>query len=737
MPKLFTRKYMRGEPRLTERIVGVSVLALSVLMVGVFLLTSGLLGSQVNGSSTLRAAKDFFRISEQPLFVPAPENMKPPAAPHEIRVAEAMLPVLPEPWKRLQATAVRVEPAERAVDVPADWREAHEKRLPAMLDIYGAGWTYRGVYQLGDDEKQKVAVAIADAARPDAAFGLWRSMLAKDARSIPLGSGGWIHEALGAAAFWSGRYYTEVIGPPAFSREDLEAIARAVASLQINYGRPFWAESVLPVEGQVENSLLYVRQAAMGLDELSDCWLAEYPEGVTLGVLQPKSPEKTLASLRTRFEQAAKPASTPAGAGEEQGDEGESAAPPAQGGGEGEGGYGGEGSGESVPGEESAATRPAEGTAAPLPDLAGVLGAEVVSGRIDRRVIVAYPAGPYLFVAAAEQPAPMLALAKSTRERWALAGTAQAAVAAAGPRPAAGGARFPDIEGGSIQSPQKIERYTDNLYEKIDGREGMFRAFNFVELRFAQYLDARRQKLYDVYLYDMAEPNNALGIYMREKSGESVPLSLGRDGYLSGANAYYYKSKYYVNVLGPAEPEPADIDTARRIATAIAETITDAGGTLWAESLLPAEGRTSKTLDYIATSALGYDFLDRAFMADYEAGGKRYRMFIHKAPGAAEAKELFAKYAEAAAKYDKVVGREPGDGGEMLVSDSLGVFAAAFHKGPYLAGVVECDDKELAVRQAELLRGRLNANDAGEPAPPKPAAKSSESSSEEGGNHGY
>jgi hypothetical protein len=61
---------MRGRPKRTERLVGPFVLALLVFILGSFLLTGGLFAGLVEGSSTLRAAKDVFGISERPLFVP-------------------------------------------------------------------------------------------------------------------------------------------------------------------------------------------------------------------------------------------------------------------------------------------------------------------------------------------------------------------------------------------------------------------------------------------------------------------------------------------------------------------------------------------------------------------------------------------------------------------------------------------------------------------------------------------
>ena len=289
-------------------------------------------------------------------------------------------------------------------------------------------------------------------------------------------------------------------------------------------------------------------------------------------------------------------------------------------------------------------------------------------------------------------------------------GTSQPAVATSQPaQQSPGRARFVDPGDPAITVPTKIERYTDNLYEKIDGREGQYRSFNFVELRFAQYLDTRGQQTFDTYLYDMAEPVNAMGIYMVERSPDAKLIQLGREGYASGTSAYFWKGKYYVNVLGPAEGDANAAKIALQIAQAIAESIADDGRPLWADKLLPTLDRLPDSLSYAATSALGYDFLERLFKANYKTGETTYQAFLVKADNPAKAAELFKKLAEATAKYDKVVAQQASPGGETFTGQSLDVFSVCFHKGIYLGGIIECEDRALAERKAAELRDGLPA----------------------------
>lgn len=289
-------------------------------------------------------------------------------------------------------------------------------------------------------------------------------------------------------------------------------------------------------------------------------------------------------------------------------------------------------------------------------------------------------------------------------------GTSQPATPSLPPaRQPPGQARFADPGDPAITVPSKIERYTDNLYEKIDGREGQYRSFNFVELRFAQYLDTRGQQAFDTYVYDMAEPVNAMGIYMVERSPDAKLIQLGREGYVSGTSAYFWKGKYYVNVLGPAEGDANAAKIALQIAQVIAASIADDGRLPWADKLLPTQDRLPDTLSYTATSALGYDFLQQLFKANYKTGETTYQAFLVKADNPAKAAELFKKLAEATAKYDKVVAQQASPGGETFTGQSLDVYSVCFHKGIYLGGIIECEDRALAERRAAELRDGLPA----------------------------
>jgi hypothetical protein len=331
-----------------------------------------------------------------------------------------------------------------------------------------------------------------------------------------------------------------------------------------------------------------------------------------------------------------------------------------------------------------------------------------VTGQLDGKTCIATAAGPYLFIAVGSDPAGVRDQILAAAQPFSRPSTADTATAAIG-RPAPlqpGAARFADVPGSGLITPTDIETYTDDLYEKIDGKESMFRSFNFVELRFGRYQYPDREETFDVYIFDQGEPANALGIYMAERSLTPSFIPVGREGYVSGYSAYFWKDNYYVNVLGPEEGDDETTGRSRSIASAIADTIDDAGEPFWAESLLPADDRVPQSFSYKATSALGYEFLNRMFFADYKTGDVTYQVFLIREDSPAAARRVFDEYAEATAKYDKIVSREPTDGGETLIGEGFD-FSAVFCRGAYFGGVTQCADQKLAVERAAALRARL------------------------------
>ncbi len=765
MPTLFSRRYLRGKPSGREQFIGAGLLILIVLIIGAFLLTASFDPKSREERPAMVRAMDLVDMPTRPLFLAEQANMTPPAPPHEMRTAEAMLIELPAPWDQRKPRIAFPVRADMTWATATNPLKVHSypgaidgmdfpngEGLAAAMKEYGAEWSYLREYcncSAGGGATLSITAVIVDAGSPENAFGIFKSRQPAEAKPLKLGGGGWsgvwepvaVSEeqlkqlieyngstgepmAGGWIGFWSGRYYTEMASRTVQS-DSLEPLVRSLAGVQLVYGRPFWSERVLPAEGRLPESLRYVRRAVLGLDELSEGWQADYENGGAVAVMKLPAggADRVLGQLRERLtatgggEGGGHEAEDGHGAShdEENVHEGESGGEGDYGEGEETSGYesesdGADGHDEDHAAEGTPASPPAAADGSTLTALRDSLGPEAVIGAADGRFVSAFVAGEYLFVVAGREPAPVADLAVAAHTAWSpMSVNLGLASARPGAPHATNQARFAEV-GGSVQVPSQTERFTDNLYEKIDGREGQYRAYHFVELRFGQYLDSQSRQTFDVYIYDMGEPENAFGIYGTERSPDPEMIPIGREAYASGPSVYFWKGRFYVNVIGQVDGGEQAAETARRIAAAIDQTFEETGTVLWGDEVLPGEDRVANSLLYRATSALGYEFLERVFVADYSTGGKTYQMFVTRAESPDAARKLYDQLVDATRRYDKLLADEATEGGATMVGESLGYFTVAFCRGVYLGGVTNCEgDRELAEGAATRLRDGLPA----------------------------
>lgn len=269
------------------------------------------------------------------------------------------------------------------------------------------------------------------------------------------------------------------------------------------------------------------------------------------------------------------------------------------------------------------------------------------------------------------------------------------------PAPTAEANPFPDPGSPGWNVPRQVSRFTpDNLYEKINGRVTLYLQYRVAGLTFGAYQhESDDSRTIDVYWYDMAQPENALGIYRAEAPEDATTLVLGQQAYTAGGAVFFIKSGSYVQVL-PTTLEEADGLAALEIARRIADSITDAGSGPWAVAVLPAEGRVADSFQYLSEDVFGLGFLKDVFACQYERDGQRVTLFIHEAADEAAAAQLLEKYTEYFEEYGEVVWRDPDATRRLVAGDAAGVIDVVFIKGAYFAGVVAADDLETAKQTA-------------------------------------
>lgn len=269
---------------------------------------------------------------------------------------------------------------------------------------------------------------------------------------------------------------------------------------------------------------------------------------------------------------------------------------------------------------------------------------------------------------------------------------------------------FPAIELADWKEPAEFRQYTPlDLWEKINGRADFYLQYGMRRMIFGTYRRvADSTRSVDVFWYELGSSDGAFGVYQAESGGRVTRLDVGDEGYGAGGSVIFRKGCHYVRVEPNGEGEEFE-SAGLAIAQAVAERIEGTGAELWADALLPREGRSEAGLAFHGANAFSLDFLSAVFSADYSADGKTFTTFIHRASDENAAAKLLDAYEAFFKDYGLVIERGRIDGIEFIVGESAGVVDAAFTVGVYLGGVNNTDDAVLAKERALAFAGGINA----------------------------
>ena len=336
-----------------------------------------------------------------------------------------------------------------------------------------------------------------------------------------------------------------------------------------------------------------------------------------------------------------------------------------------------------------------------------------------RAAAAAIPAGAPL-APAAVAPAPAAAagqrpVAGPTRDR---AGGGPRA--AKGDRRDAAADRRPDGWIVEQSGDKYLETFNaDNLYEKIDGRAESFLQYGVTGMAYTYYHPADDDsKEIQLYIFEMADPLQALGKFGSEKPEEIQNVDVGDGGYTSAGSLFFYAGKYYTQLVSTQDdPKFAAfaLEMGRRVAAkqkpgspAPETALADASGSTPATAaaprtaevkpaaatmspadyfaLLPEGGRQNDPT-YVPQDVFGYSFLSEVFMADYKEGDVGWQGFLRPYHDDAEAQKVLDQYLESVKLDEAEVKPLEAEGADVMFAISnIGLFDVVFRKGNTLAG---------------------------------------------------
>lgn len=256
-------------------------------------------------------------------------------------------------------------------------------------------------------------------------------------------------------------------------------------------------------------------------------------------------------------------------------------------------------------------------------------------------------------------------------------------------------------EGWEANGP--VERYVvANMYDKINGRSELFMSYGVTGMVFvtlSQVDDG--DKFVDIFLYDMTTAPGAFGVFGVERWPGNDARDLGREGYRTRDDIFFWKGRYYATLVG-SDDSVAKVQ--EEIAKTIADRLADKEETPWGIDLLPKEKQLPETLQYFMVDALSLEFLTNTFTAEYDWAEESVKIFVSLQPSEEKADAVNAAFGKYMEEYGTDVDRKDIKGTLVKTANmGGGRFDAVFHQGSYVAGVTAAPDRATAEAGAQRL----------------------------------
>jgi len=258
---------------------------------------------------------------------------------------------------------------------------------------------------------------------------------------------------------------------------------------------------------------------------------------------------------------------------------------------------------------------------------------------------------------------------------------------------------FPEMAG--WKQSGEIETFIPkNLYEYINGAADLYFAYDFQELKVAEYQNEKKASV-TVDVYRHKTPLHAFGIYSQERLTEANFLDIGIQGYYEKGFLNFLTGPYYVK-LSTVNTGQEDREVLVAFAKRTAENLGPKGSFPSILSSFPAEGKQKHSEKFIAKNFLGYAFLHSSFTADYELQGKKFKLFVIEGKNKNECRDMIEKYLQTIKSPRKDVTE-----GRYTLSDPHHGEVDLHWKGVYIWGIININDVDLRSKYLKLFEEGL------------------------------
>jgi hypothetical protein len=238
----------------------------------------------------------------------------------------------------------------------------------------------------------------------------------------------------------------------------------------------------------------------------------------------------------------------------------------------------------------------------------------------------------------------------------------------------------------------------DTLYDFINGAADLYLTYDFKELQVAEF--ARKDKAsVTIEIYRHGSPTNAFGIYSQERLANADFLDIGVQGYYEEKVLNFLA--YYVKISS-SNTAKDDRDILVRFAKGTAEKL---GGERVFPALLqafPDGGKIKNGEKFIGKNFLGYSFFPSAFIADYQTGGQKFKLFFMVGTGAEDCRARLQRYFQQIKRPAETISE-----GRYVISDPYHGNLEIFWKGKYIGGILNLSPSPLRQKYLSLFESQL------------------------------
>jgi len=243
----------------------------------------------------------------------------------------------------------------------------------------------------------------------------------------------------------------------------------------------------------------------------------------------------------------------------------------------------------------------------------------------------------------------------------------------------------------------------ETLSDRIDGEAELYFPYGFQRMAAARYASPKNPRAgMDVEIFRMGSLLDAFGMYANYRQAEGRTLDIGAGASLSGSQLFSYQGRYFLQlqITGTEIPDADALAACGRAVAALLPGPAHGPGEL---SALDRPGLVKGSERYLPESLLGYDFLNRGFMADAALGDSKFRVFLLLGATPQSASAVAQRYrSQLAAATTLAVGADEQvlEGGDPLYGP-----VTLVRKGACLAGALKTSKgKEIQLFLESLCR---------------------------------